>query len=695
MSAVFRHLNTALTEHQSNFTVTYLLLLFGLFFTYLMCIPVQYHDTDMWYHLAGGRHFLENFETYNPYVASYLTPEQPFINYFWGFQVSAYSIWSLAGEPGLIVYKAIAMLLAGLISTKVILADKPFPHANILQLIAITLIIGMLCTRSVSLRPHVGSYVFIPLFIYILMFRERWCPVLPVLAIIWANFHGVEWIIGALICGAFVLERSYRWWRSKDRDMQTIKPLIWPVLCAPAILVSPNGWNLLLTPFVQDPNIWMFVTELQPFAPDLILDIDQGATRFTLFWLLAAVTAYALIQSLDDVQTNLAPLLLAAGGILLLSTAGRFSLEWALLSTAIIARQVGTNSYQLNAMSVTFTIGLLIAITSAYLPTTRKGLHYYPMDRHSLPYGTTEFIKRNNIQGRYAIAPSHAGYIEFERPAGIKVHMDMHFPPFTADVFHELLTAMISSSGLEHYVQKHEPDLFGVDRSNEYFAGQTIRDLGYAPVFFDRRIALFVHRGKHPDIADRFELGAIDPMNDSSVRADQIEQGISELERMLKVVDIPPIKETLAGFLIETGQLDRAAVVIEQLRSEQGDRVTTHYLSARLAHLTNRCDIAIPDYEIAIASSGTPEPMHLMIAECYFVTKQPDKAYEHFSQGLNPYRDSQPNPLTYYQFALAALSSGHEYEAIQLLKMIPRIDTENRFTDQARDLLDDLTTTSP
>ncbi len=672
----------------------YLLLLFALFFAYLLSIPVQYHDTDMWYHMAGGRHLLETGELYNPYEASYLTPVQPFINYFWGFQVSAFSVWSVAGEPGLILYKSVMLLLAGFISARIIVMDRPFREATVLQLIVITLVIGMLCTRAVGLRPHAGSYVMIPLFIYIFMFKEKWYPALPPLAIIWANFHGVEWVVGALICGAFVLERGYKIWRTEQRDSKAWRSLIWPLLCAPAILVNPNGFHLLATPFIQDPNIWMFITELRPFEPDFILDADSGATRTTLFWLLAGFAIYAAIRAASDPASHIAGLLLALGGAILLATASRFSMEWTLLTTPLLATQLSTVDIKTRTTSLAGLLVLLLAIVSYHAPSARKALHYYPLDQHSLAYGTTEFIRRNGIEGRYAVAASHAGYIEFERLPGIQIHMDMHFPPFTSDVFHELLTAMISPAGLKHYVAKYEPDLFGVARSNEYFASHLMDSLGYTPVFFDRRIALYINRSKHPDVAQQYGLTAVDPMNENAVRSDQIGIAIAELEAMLGVVDIPPIKETLTGLLIETGQVERAAQYVEELKREQSDLVTTHYLAGRVAHLTNRCDQAVADYEVAISQTPKPAPIQLLAAECYFVMKQPGKAYEYFSAALNPYRDNAPNPLTYYQFALAALSSGHLHEAEQLLRMIPRIDAQGTYTEQAKALLDGLSADS-
>ena len=79
--------------------------------------------------------------------------------------------------------------------------------------------------------------------------------------------------------------------------------------------------------------------------------------------------------------------------------------------------------------------------------------------------------------------------------------------------------------------------------------------------------------------------------------------------------------------------------------------------------------------------------MHRQAAECYFVTGDHRSAYRHFSAGIDPYEDSAPELLAYYQYAMSAIAVGKPEQAVRLLSMISYIDPDHPLNAQADELL--------
>lgn len=659
-------------------------ILFLGFLVFLATQSIHYSDTDLWYHLHGGRYLLEHGDFYNPLVNSYLeVTDRHGTIYFWGFQSLVYAVWSQAGEFGLVMLKAIGLFLAGYFALRVVLQDRNLSQATFLQLVVITAVVGLLAARGFSLRPHVASYILIAAFVFILGQKEKAFPILPLLTIVWVNLHGVEYVVGALICGAFFLQRLLDW-LEQGRPAEGVMPMVWITLCAPAMLINPFGYELIATPFLHSPDLNRFIGELQSFELELILDLQQGLSVNVLLLTLMATGIYSALVCLGSYRKNIAVLILAIGGLFLLLRAQRFLWEWVLLTLPMISVALANEKAIKHNITTTAVLALmLVGLTVNFLPNMLTGVHYYPYDRNSLPNGTTEFIRSKGIVGRYAIEPSYAGYAEFVLSPDVKVHMDMQFPPFTSEDYHAISAAMLNAPGLRTYVERYEPDMFGVRKSDGLFPVQTARELGYRPVFFDRQVVLYLSKHSYPELVDEFEITAVDPFNPKTFNAKQINQAIMELQRMQQVIDVPEVKQTLLNLLVTQGALTEARVLRDELLAEDPYHPSTLYLSARVDHLSGNCASAVRGYEEAISvTDDDVKPIRRLAAECYFVQRDVRAAYEQFSLALNPYGDSAPNQLQYYQYALSAIGVGKDNHARRLLKMLETIDPDNEYADR-------------
>src|SRR5512133_135422 len=82
-------------------TLLFFLILAGCFITW----PIMITDTDLWYHLSGGRYFWQTGTIARDAFFSYIAPPKSWYNYYWLFQAAIYQLFHLTGYTGLIVLR--------------------------------------------------------------------------------------------------------------------------------------------------------------------------------------------------------------------------------------------------------------------------------------------------------------------------------------------------------------------------------------------------------------------------------------------------------------------------------------------------------------------------------------------------------------------------------------------------------------
>jgi len=128
---------------------------------------------------------------------SFNDPDRTWINYYWasrpgvqGSRARGYQgSWSFE-PPG----------IRGLVTICGHRRLPPAANAGLALLVLLAIYVVLVDGRAYQLRPHLVSYFFIPLFIYVLEHRPRLAPLLPSSRRV-GQCHGVEWVVGALICG--------------------------------------------------------------------------------------------------------------------------------------------------------------------------------------------------------------------------------------------------------------------------------------------------------------------------------------------------------------------------------------------------------------------------------------------------------------------------------------------------------------
>jgi len=212
-------------------------------------------DDDFFWHLATGRFVVENKYVPDKDVFGYVTQNDEWIPFEWGWDVLSYGVYNLGGYNAILIFRSIIFCLIFLIYY--LLLRKFNIHTIISILVLFTLLVAVI--DRLSPRPHIITYLFFVIILYIILSfkyidREKYLNklyFLPLIFLIWGNIH-----LGVLAGGLFlfiftITETVIYFYRSKFRNNepqplskeQYIRLLLISAACALLLLVNPHGFQ--------------------------------------------------------------------------------------------------------------------------------------------------------------------------------------------------------------------------------------------------------------------------------------------------------------------------------------------------------------------------------------------------------------------------------------------------------------------
>jgi len=670
-----------------------------------LMIPIVMTDTDMWYHLNGGRYFWTTGEIPRSSFFSYLQPPRLWSNYFWGFQATIYKIYELFGYQGLVVFRALLFILTYGSVMALVFTDKRAREHPALFFILAVLVVVILEGRAVAVRPHMVSYLFIAFFIFVLQCRQRWAPVLPVLTVIWVNLHGIEWVVGALIGGAYLAEHVYLKWNKEGRWYGLDGAYVLSILaCAVAILATPYGFKLLPIPFPHESDIFRFIIELRPIDSTLYYSL-----QFSLKSLNAsgAVTMLVIMESLGVVlllvrkQLRVSHAIMAAGGVYLLLSGIRFIWEWTLLSLPLIHAAVlefKSLEREKNRVVVWRALIVIYFLAMPFATFWAKPSEYndYPFDSEGLPVGSGAFFEQVGAKGNLLAEPNMSGYFQWAVYPEMLIHSDMEFPPFSSVDMYTARWALLKEAGLRHLMEKVDLDFIAVRLVNRDFREFVSEFTQFTPVFFDDGFVIYANEKRQPEIIGDYKLNYLDPYN--LLEGDgEADQRLSELQR---IAGIYPrgrrVNHALTWLLFEEKRYSEALIQADKFKTLYPKDPNSNYWYGNILENMGRCDEAGHYFETALeyADSTFTANIQKHLGTCAYVTKRFDDAYDWFSKGMNPFlRDETANDM--YQYAYSAAAVGNVDEAVKMLNLLlyKLEDSDEALKAKAESFRDDLVRT--
>ena len=462
-------------------------------------------ESDTFYHLAGGRWMFEHRALLDHEAFSFTIPGRHWTNYYWAFECLLFWCYRHLGWTGVFLLRGLLMVATA--NLFVWWTSRATRRAMPETLAFGLMVLPLYVPRALNARPHLFSYLLLLVAIVLLdeMRRGRSWPafVLPILCVVWANVHGVEYPILLAIVAvhlAAVLAPHLR--RNlgelfRDRGLRTWLAL--GVACAAAFLVNPFGAELLATPRIgANAEVMAQINEMQPtpvqsfgsLYPDLMLE-----SRVTLHY--AALAGLLLVPGWVK-RRDLVALGLFLLGLALALNKRRFGVEFLILAVPVVAAGVAQSRAATGRPRWLRNVLLLLAayIAAAAVFTIGRGIRTGQLarvDRSFFPVGAVEFMRARGLAGRLHSEPTIAGYVTWNLYPAVRVFMDMRTPePFDAQSV--WLSQVIGEAVSLERAAPLGIDLFLVTRTSPLAAKLRAPSAApYALVYLDESFLLFAH----------------------------------------------------------------------------------------------------------------------------------------------------------------------------------------------------------
>lgn len=651
--------------------------------------PIKMGDTDMWYHLADGKYFWETGTIASTLYYSFIDAgDFQFHNHFWGFQVVIAKIYEHTGYAGLLIFRSLLVATSLIVIAALIFNRKNSGHywLKIIILVAFTsLIIG----RGYQLRPHLFSYIMIPAFLYVLEYRRDLVYVLPVLAVIWLNTHAVGWVIGALICGSYVLEEIIR--RKQQADKKFIGIIL---LCLPAFLLTPAPWELIKEPFIIPiGTLGNFILELLPINTAAFTQIQLNITALnptSAFTFLFFLSLYLLFILVKNRKLRLSHFLIAAGGFFLLTRGNRFIWEWSLLVLPLLAAGLSelTSTDSKKSEKSTRYILLFLALIPVYSILSAIDLKQpYPYNPSNLPTGISKFLVQTKSKGNLLAPSNEGGFFHQQLYPNILIFGDMKLPEIT---LRETASALSGPVGFKTFIKKYKVDFIYLRDAEKL--KDTLKETGYKVIFLDDTGYLYAHIELQKELLATHDIKF-------DIRADftKIPTNIfvSEMDRLIKIDSNEKLLIALITKLFKDKQHELAMKYAEILKAKHPFSPAGYYWIGNLYENTSNCETALKYFNqaYAISDDAFRKKLNRHMGTCHYVLKNFKASYEAFSQSINIYLNKE-TPEDLFQYAFASIVVGELNNADEILKTLIETtdDTKKDLKDSALELKNKLDT---
>lgn len=671
----------------SYYPLALTLLFFLILMGYFLAWPIVMTDSDLWYHLSGGRYFWQNGAIARDAFFSYVTPPKSWYNYYWLFQAVVYKIFHWADYYGLI---ALRCLLYGLTAFFIGLFFVR-RHENRSELFfGLSLFVACVIAihyREMTVRPHLFSYLFIVVFLYILEFRRDKIWLLPLLGIFWSNLHGIEFPVMYLMVFAYLAEIYWRQYRKLPAGETAGKKENWLLIFVfYTVFITPGVIELIQTPFsVSFQNAayqHLYVEELIPlpfkdffiFAP-----VSVHGLASTLQNLIVILSAVCLLIGLWKRKLRVSHAILFIGALMLLTRHNRFNCEFTLLSIPLLRQGASllAQRLQLPRRFVNLALPVVLVLIPLIVFHGRMGNRpAYPFSASNLPTGVVRFLNQHASGGKILNDLNTGGYLPWALSPKFKIYMDMQMTIFSDTDFAFVLNAFFDDNAFSSFVRRYDPSFISVSLNVPHFREVVANHPQFVPVFFDQAQLLYVNKSHYANLAGQYALKAIEPFTYAEViYADQSAEKLAEIySEASKLLEQDPANyrahHILSSISVVRRQYDKALSHAEEVVRFYPEQSHGYALKGDAFFAMGRYEKAARLYIKALDMGRTSkaENVYWNLHASYFNLKEYRKAYNLLSKYVNPF-DPNTDYKEIYQLGMSAASIGKPREAVTFLKI--------------------------
>lgn len=206
-------------------------------------------DGDTLWHITAGRRMLSDGAILTRDVFSHTAANKPWTAHEWLSEIIMAWFHQHTGLIGTTLFFFLVAALSFWLLFRIVAAQT----GDWIAIFAVSVAVTFSMTHLLA-RPHVFSWLFGVVTLYILHRQGRWLWLLPPLTALWANLHG-GFILGLALQGLFIGGTVLDRWLSKtssalENIFREIKrPAVCFGLSILAAAINPFGFRLFLFPF--------------------------------------------------------------------------------------------------------------------------------------------------------------------------------------------------------------------------------------------------------------------------------------------------------------------------------------------------------------------------------------------------------------------------------------------------------------
>jgi tetratricopeptide (TPR) repeat protein len=620
------------------------------------------------------------------------------------FQVIVYKLYQWTGYQGLVGLRCLLYFLTTLFICLFFLDRGQYRTKQLISLFFFICYPIALIFRELLVRPHLFSYLFIVVFLYILEMKRDKIWLLPILGILWCNIHGIEYPVMFLIVFAYLAEIYYQDFKKEVHHPADNKLTKWLlILTSYTVFFTPHIVELIKTPFnISYGNALyqqLYVLELIPIDfrnifTFSVLPFSNLTSTFQHFLVLASMGF--LLLCLWKRSLRISHLIIFSSSLLLLIKHNRFIYEFILLSIplvrhgiALLIKPCETRAGFFFRAAPILMILILIVIPWLTYASQFRNRPAYPFTQFNLPTGVTAFLNSLDAGGAILNEPNTGGYMQWALNKKYKIFMDMQLAIFTDRDFAYVNSALHDENTFRMFCRKYDPSFLSVSLGRSQFKDLIEKFPEFKPVFFDDKEVLYVNARHFPQIAASSELKQIDPFRVNNIQyeketRERLSLIFAEAMKMRNVYPDGVVTNTIiANILIVNKEYEKALPYGEQVISRYPDFGAGYALKAD-ALLGLECyREAAACYRAAIATGKvspiTTRNVYRNLHVCYIRLKEYKKAYQALAKYVNPFNLSS-DYKDIYELGMAAAAAGKLRDGINFLKIaeikLPSDDAE-------------------
>lgn len=461
---------------------------------------------DTLWHIKAGATMLAQRGLITQDIFSHTASGKPWLAHEWLSEVVMALCHQVAGIAGVVI---LFSLLAACTFWLLLLLAKHYlddPPALFCAFVAL-----LLAGSHLLARPHIFTWFFGALTLFILTVRREKLFLLPPLTLVWANLHGgflIGLLVQALFLAGFLLDHRpapftvRQWWATA---VQCKRPAFILLLSVLAALVNPFGVELFLFPFQVTkevfinnigewtaPNlreIWYF--RFYILAILLLLSLNQKRISWTnrLLLLFFANAAFRYVRQVSLAAIFLTPLLIE----LIIPWAERF--RSLLPAKKDDAKQLALSPF--TGPVVTFSLAVALFITGSVNPPAWQRLSekIFPLPESFSP-AAVRYLAEHPPSGRMFNEYSLGGYLIYALDPPRQVFIDGRADMYGEKIFTDYGKIARADKEADALLAQYGVDwiIFPWDRPLLRYlkAGGD-----WAEVYLDSKVAILVRKGKN------------------------------------------------------------------------------------------------------------------------------------------------------------------------------------------------------